>query len=112
MQHLLDNVVVGLLLLGSLVYATLALGPKSLRRRIASRLALLVPYLPVRLGMRRLAWRWSERLALKSAGSCGGCADCGSAVNQSAAQAVAQAAPSGEVRVPMTQIGRRDSAQP
>lgn len=107
MRHLLDDAVVGVLLLVSLVYAALALGPRSLRRRAASRLALLSPCMPVRFGMRSLARRWSERLAVKSAGACGGCDDCARAVNEPATS-VMPAAANGEVRMPISQIGRRD----
>jgi len=54
MQHIVDIGLVGIVLLAAVGYAVLALGPKSLRKRILGE-------------------------AAKSGGACGGCDDCGTA---------------------------------
>jgi hypothetical protein len=80
MTALIDNVLVGLVLLASIAYALMALGPQSWRRRIRGALGFESP-------------------AAKSAGSCGGCEGCGSDT----------AAPktSAEIKIPVAKIGRR-----
>jgi hypothetical protein len=54
MQHVVDIGLVGIVLLAAVGYAVLALGPKSLRKRIMGESA-------------------------KGGGACGGCDDCGTA---------------------------------
>jgi hypothetical protein len=80
MATLIGNVLVGVALLASMVYALLALGPKSWGRRVRSALGLKVQ-------------------DAKAAASCGGCEGCGSDT----------AAPhaSAEFKIPVGKIGRR-----
>jgi hypothetical protein len=77
---LIDSLLVGLVLLASIVYALMALGPQSWRHSIRSALGF-------------------KPSATKSAGSCGGCEGCGSDT----------AAPktSAEIKIPVGKIGRR-----
>jgi len=77
MQHAIDIGLVTLVLLASIAYAVLALGPKSLRKRI---------------------------MGTSAKGACGGCDDCG------ATPAPKSAAPGSEVRIPVGNIGRRDTS--
>jgi hypothetical protein len=81
MNSALDYSLVGLVLIGSLGYAVVSLGPRSLRRRLMARLG--------------------READGKSQGSCGGCDDCGSA------QEPAQKSPAADVTVPVSKIGRR-----
>ncbi len=108
MAHLLDTLVVGLVLAASAGYAMFTLGPKSWRGAVASRLGVLAPRLPTRLGMRRAVQRLSDSMASKAGGACGGCDNCGS---ESASKPVSgtTAAPNtaGEVRIGVAHIGRR-----
>lgn len=80
MNTFIDLGLVGVLLLASLIYALLALGPQSWRRRLTRALGMESP-------------------AATSAGSCGGCDGCGS---ESAAPQVP-----GEIKIPVAKIGRR-----
>jgi hypothetical protein len=80
MTALIDNVLVGLVLLASIGYALLALGPKNWRRRV------------------RIALGFKSTDA-KSAAACGGCEGCGS--DAAASQA------SAEIKIPVGKIGRR-----
>lgn len=82
MTALIDNLLVGLVLLASLVYALMALGPESWRHRIRSALGF-------------------KPLATKSAGSCGGCEGCGSDTTTATPKA------SAEIKIPVGKIGRR-----
>jgi len=96
MATFFDDLMVGVLLLASVLYAAYSLGPKVLRRRLST---LGGSLLPGRLG-RRL-----QLTAAKAGGSCGGCESCGSAEKPIASVAVG--AKAGEVRVPLSQITRR-----
>lgn len=79
MTTFIDNVLVGLVLLASIAYALMALGPKSWRHRVRSA-----------LGFKSDA---------KAAAACGGCEGCGS--DSAAPQAAA------EIKIPVAKIGRR-----
>jgi hypothetical protein len=97
MNGVLDETLVALALLVSAGYAFASLGPRSFRRRMLAAAGRLLARAPAFPGLQRL----SERLAAASAdpaqGACGGCESCGSE----------PAPPAPEVRVPVTQIGRR-----
>jgi hypothetical protein len=84
MSHLLDILLVGAVLLGSILYAALALGPRAWRLRIASILA--------SLGL--------ARIAPKTSGACGGCDNC-------AAPDAQEPTAGAETRVALKDIGRR-----
>lgn len=96
MIGILDNTLVALALLASAGYALLALGPRSLRRRLLAALARVAARAPPYLGLRRAAHWLAIAAAGKSQGACGGCGDCGS-----------EKSPAGDVSVPVTKIRRR-----
>jgi len=110
MNGVLDSFLVGLALLASAGYALLALGPRSLRRRVLAGLSQLVALAPACFGLRRAAQRLAVAAAGKAQGACGGCDDCGSE-KAAAAKGTAQQSPVLEITVPMTKIGRRESGR-
>jgi hypothetical protein len=84
MSNLLDLLLVGAALLASILYAIIALGPRTWRRHIGSALAAC--------GL--------SRLAPKDSGACGGCDNC--------AAPDGKTPPAGaETRIPLEDIGRR-----
>jgi hypothetical protein len=86
MSNLLDILLVGAALLASLLYAVVALGPRSWRRRVATILA--------SVGL--------ARVAPKASGACGGCDNC-------AAPDAKDSTAGSETRIPLDDIGRRKS---
>jgi hypothetical protein len=88
MSSLLDKLLVGTALLASLLYAIVALGPRTWRSRIAAALA------ACGLG----------RVAPKASGACGGCDNC-------AAPDAKESTAGAETRVPLEDIGRRKADQ-
>lgn len=124
MYSLLDDVVVGAVLMASGLYALGSLGPRSLKRRLLSILAAILRLAPKLPGLYRAALRLEAAAAAPVAGSCGGCDNCGSAAplgssaGSSAASSVgssvgasdglsARQAPAPEIRIPVSKIGRR-----
>ena len=104
MNSILDNALVGLVLLASVGYAVVSLGPRDLRRRILGVLSRAAARAPAFLGLGRTAQRLSASMA--KSGACGGCDSCGG--EQTAAQkSPAQNSFAAEVRVPLGKIGRR-----
>jgi hypothetical protein len=101
MNRILDNFLVGLALLASAGYAFSRLGPKSLRTRMWAALAHAAARAPASLKLGGLARRLEAAAAAKSAGACGGCDNCGSPAP------IDGKAPESEVRVPLSEIGRR-----
>ncbi|MGA2776677.1 MAG: DUF6587 family protein [Steroidobacteraceae bacterium] len=101
MQHFVDIVLVSLVLLTSAAYALFALGPKSLRNRVAASIGGIAARATALPQLRGPLQRLSARLAKKAQGACGGCDSCGSetAANEHAANA--------DVRVPIAKIGMR-----
>jgi len=85
----IDDAVVGAILLMSILYAVYALGPKALRQRLLSYGGWV---LPGGLGRRLRA-----AAQVKAGGACGGCESCGS-----------NAATDGEVGIPVSRIGKRN----
>ena len=102
MNSILDNALVGLVLLASMGYAVVSLGPRDLRRRILGVLSRAAARAPAFLGLGRTAQRLSASMAKSAA--CGGCDSCGGE------QTAAQNSSAAEVRVPLGKIGRRASS--
>jgi hypothetical protein len=84
MSNLLDILLVGTALLASVLYAIVALGPRTWRRHVAAVLS--------SLGL--------ARLAPKTSGACGGCDNC-------AAPDAKDSTAGAETRIPLDDIGRR-----
>jgi hypothetical protein len=101
MHGLLDEFLVGIALLASIIYALFSLGPRTLRRGLAVRAAALLRLLPATPGLRSLSRRL-ETAAVKPAGACGGCDDCGSAT-----PAASPGSTESEIRIPVSSIGKR-----
>ena len=111
MLSILDNLLVGGVILISVVYATYSLGPQALRRRLTLGTAVVLRKLPAILHLRGAALRW-EAASQKAGGSCGGCDNCGSAppatgANSTTTPAGSAAAPSTEIHIPVSAIRRR-----
>jgi hypothetical protein len=111
MQSVLDDLLVGGLILISVVYATYSLGPKALRQRLALGTAVVLRKLPAILHLQCAALRL-EAASQKAGGSCGGCDNCGSApgatgTKSTTAATGSAAAPSTEIHIPVSTIRRR-----
>jgi hypothetical protein len=101
MNNILDDFLVGLVLIISAGYAIFSLGPRSLRSRTFAALGRVTARAPAFLGLERMA-RWLAAAAAdKSQAACGGCDSCGSE------KAPASTAAASEVRVPVAKIGKR-----
>jgi hypothetical protein len=106
MNSILDNSLVGLVLIISAVYAVSSLGPRSLRQRLLAALSRVLARAPAFLGLGRLA-RWlAAAAARKAQGACGGCDSCGSE-HTPAQKSSSEKSRAAEVRVPLAKIGRR-----
>ena len=105
MHGLLDEILVGGALLASIVYAIFALGPRTLKRGVAVRAAVLIRSLPTMPGLRSLSRRLETAAAIKPPGACGGCDNCGSTAPAPPAESTGSAEP--EVRIPVSAIGKR-----
>jgi hypothetical protein len=86
MNTVLDDILVGALLLASVGYAVYKLGPRTLKKRILAALG-------------------RSATAGKQDGACGGCDNCGS--ESSAPQSSAEQQSSTEINIPVAKIGRR-----
>jgi hypothetical protein len=100
MSGIVDNLLVGLVLLLSLGYAVAALGPRSFRKRMLQTLSRWMGRTPAFLGLKSAAQRLSAASTAKAQGACGGCDDCGGEAPKSDAS-------SSEINVPVGKIGRR-----
>ncbi len=103
MNSLIDDTLVGLVLLVSAAYAVASLGPRSLRQRALLFCSRLLARVPEFFGLRRAAERVAIAATGKAPGACGGCDNCGTdkeATTQS---------PAGEINVPVSKIGLRRS---
>jgi hypothetical protein len=99
MNAVLDNFLVGVLLLLSFGYAAYKLGPRRFRTRILKTTSGVMSAAPSFLKLGRAA----QRLATAAggpAGACGGCDNCG-------AEPAAPRASSGEINIPAASIRRR-----
>ncbi|MDB6084708.1 MAG: hypothetical protein JWN43_2589 [Gammaproteobacteria bacterium] len=100
MNNLLDDLMIGLVLLASVTYVAFSLGPRALRPRLLGGVSGLLLRLPRGSRLRGLARRL-ESAAKTKAGGCSGCDNCGA--EQPPAARVAPP----EIRVPVAKIGRR-----
>jgi hypothetical protein len=98
MNPLLDDLLVGAVLLLSLGYALAKLGPRTLRRRMLQRLGRVLASAPAGFRLGHLAQRLSAGSGTVQ-GACGGCDNCGSDVESPKVSA--------EIGVPVGKIGRR-----
>jgi hypothetical protein len=98
MNALVDDCLVGLMLLMSLLYAFAKLGPRNARRSMLAMLARVLQRAPAALRATSMAQRLAGAAGAKEQGACGGCDTCGSE---------SRAAPTpAEIRVPIARIGR------
>ncbi len=105
MNRILDDMLVGLVLLASAGYALASLGPKGLRTRMVRGLARIARRAPAFLHLGAVARRLEARLAGNSP-ACGGCGSCGSE-EPIAGPPNAHEPRAAEVRVPVAKVGRR-----
>jgi len=99
MNAVLDNFLVGVLLLASLGYALYKLGPRTLRKRILQAISRAMAAAPAFLKLSRAAARLTASAG--TAGACGGCDNCGSDSSSKPQPS------SAEIKVPVAKIGRR-----
>jgi hypothetical protein len=99
MNAVLDSLLVAAVLLASLGYALVKLGPLSLRKWILGHLSLILAAAPSFLRLAGVAQRLSAASG-KNQAACGGCDSCGTE-----SQSVPPS-PS-EINVPIAKIGRR-----
>ncbi|MGO8856332.1 MAG: DUF6587 family protein [Steroidobacteraceae bacterium] len=102
MRFFLDDLLVGLVLLASVVYAVFSLGPRSLRGRLLGGASAVLRRLPGFPGLHELAQRLDTAASIKAKGTCGGCGNCGSE------QPPTTPSSGPEVRIPVSKIGKRD----
>ena len=108
MNTVLDNFLVGVLLLASVSYAVYKLGPRTLKRRILQTFSRAMAAAPVSFGLGRVAQKLDTASAAgKTPGACGGCDNCGT---ESSSEPQSTSASSAEIKVPVAKIGRRTSA--
>ncbi len=98
MNAVLDNTLVAAVLLVSLGYALVKLGPRSLREGFLRHMGLILAAAPSFLRLKGVAQRLLAAAA-KNQAACGGCDTCGE--SESAPR------PSSEINVPIGKIGRR-----
>jgi len=101
MNTVLDNFLVGVLLLASVGYAVYKLGPKTLRGRILRTLSRAMTAAPVFLRLRRVAQKLDAASQGSAQGACGRCDNCGT---ESSSEPQPSSA---EIKVPVAKIGRR-----
>ena len=100
MNAVLDNFLVGVLLLVSAGYALYRLGPRALKKRMLAALSRVMSAAPAFLRLGRAA----RRLNLESAGNAGACGGCDSCGSETSSQPQAS---SPEIKIPVANIGRR-----
>jgi hypothetical protein len=101
MNTVLDNALVGLLLLASVGYALYKLGPRTVSKRILETSSRAMAAAPAFLKLGAAARRLASASAGKAPGACGGCDNCGS-------ESVSGSQPSSaEIKIPVAKIGRR-----
>jgi hypothetical protein len=99
MNALLDNFLVGIVLLASLSYAFYKLGPRNLRKGILKHLSRIVDVAPAFLKLKGLSRNLDSAAAGKTQGACGGCDNCGDASTAPKSAA--------DIHIPVAKIGRR-----
>jgi hypothetical protein len=100
MNALLDDFLVGVLLLVSLGYAFYKLGPRTLRKRALAACSRLMATAPAFLRLDRVARSLASASAGKAQGACGGCDNCGTETSPAPPS-------SAEIKVSVAKIGRR-----
>ena len=101
MNAVLDNFLVGMVLLVSLGYAFYKLGPRAWRKRILQALSRMLAGAPAYFKLGGVAQKLDAASAGKAQGTCGGCDNCGTE-SSSAPQSS-----SAEINIPVREIGRR-----
>jgi hypothetical protein len=101
MNAVLDNFLVGVLLLVSVGYAVYKLGPRTLRRRILQSLSRAMAAAPFFLKLGRAAQKLDAASLGSVQGACGGCDNCGTETSTE------QQTSSSEIRIPVANIGRK-----
>ena len=101
MNAVLDNFLVGVLLLVSVGYAVYKLGPRTLRKRILETMSRAMAAAPASLKLRRVVQKLDAASLGKAQGACGGCDNCGT---ESSSEPKVSSA---EINVPVAKIGRR-----
>src|SRR5450631_3273459 len=96
MNAVLDNFLVGVLLLVSLGYAFYRLGPRTLRKRILDAISGTMAAAPAFLKLSRVAQRLDAASVGKAQGACGGCDTCGTTESSSEPQPA-----SAEITIPI-----------
>jgi hypothetical protein len=100
MNAVLDNFLVGVLLLLSVGFAAYRLGPRRFRKGMLATLSRVMSAAPAFLRLSGAAQRLANA-AGGPAGACGGCDNCGSETSS-------QPPPSSaEIKIPVANIGRR-----
>jgi hypothetical protein len=99
MNAVLDNLLVAAVLIASVGYAVVKLGPRTLRRRILSALGLVFESAPAFLKLGGMAQRFAAASG-KAQAACGGCDNCGT-------ESSSEPQPPAEINVPVAKIGRR-----
>jgi len=105
MHSLLDESLVGVLLLASVLYALFTLGPRALRARMMAGIAAGLGALPGFLRLGALTQRL-EAAATNVRASCGGCDSCAPA-REAGSDSQAAGTSKSEIAVPVDRIGRR-----
>jgi hypothetical protein len=98
MNAVLDNFLVAAVLLVSVGYALVKLGPRTLRQRILWRSSLILAAAPAFCKLEGIAQRLAAASGKQAA--CGGCDSCG--------ESSAAPQPPSEFNVPIGKIGRRN----
>ncbi|HZE43213.1 MAG TPA: DUF6587 family protein [Steroidobacteraceae bacterium] len=101
MNAVLDNFLVGVLLLASVGYAVYRLGPRTLKRRILQTISCAMAAAPAFFKLGRAAQKLDAASLGSAQGACGGCDNCGT---ESSSEPQSS---SGEIKVPVEKIGRR-----
>jgi hypothetical protein len=101
MNAVLDNFLVGALLLGSVSYAVYKLGPRTLKRRILRTLGRAMAAAPAFFRFGRVAQKLDAASLGSAQGACGGCDNCGT---ESSSEPQSSSA---EIKIPVAKIGRR-----
>jgi len=101
MHNFLDDLLVGVALLANKIYALFSLGPRTLRRRLPAAASALLRRLPKSLRLRGVALRLDAAAMRNTNGACGGCDSCESEQPPAAQRSAS------DVRISISQIGRR-----
>ena len=98
MNAVLDNLLVAAVLLASVGYAAVKLGPRTVRKRILGALSLVLESAPAFLKLGNVAQRLAAASG-KAQKACGGCDNCG-------AESASLPQTSSEINVPLSRIRR------